>query len=50
MKATTACAMVNSVLYLSIAVMVLGLYYMNAGGDALWPLWLALFQMSTSSK
>ena len=50
MKATTACAIINSALYLGIASMVLGLYYMGAGSSSFWPLWLVLFSVRTSSK
>ena len=47
MKAVTACVIINSVLYVSIAVMVLGLYSMGAGGSSLWPLWLVLASTGT---
>ena len=50
MKVETACVIINSVLYVSIAAMVLGLYSMGAGGSSLWPLWLVLATASTSKK
>ena len=50
MKAETGCVIINSVLYVSIAVMVLGLYSMGAGGSSLWPLCLVLASSYTSKK
>jgi len=50
MKAETGCVIINSVLYVSIAVMVLGLYSMGAGTSSLWPLCLVMATASTSKE